>query len=121
MNLKPAQLSPAQYLEWEMKSSVKHEYVDGEVYAMSGASRRHNLIVGNLLRRALNAAAEHGGCQVLVVGAVRLAAAVLRLADGARSSHSDAFFLPAAAQRFHQQHACVHAAQLNGHIRELRL
>jgi Uma2 family endonuclease len=68
MNPKPAQLSPAQYLEWEMKSSVKHEYVDGEVYAMSGASRRHNLIVGNLLRRALNAAAEHGGCQVFGSG-----------------------------------------------------
>ena len=64
MQPKPARLSPAQYLEWEMTSSVKHEYVDGEVYAMSGASRRHNLIVGNLLRRALSAAVEQKHCQV---------------------------------------------------------
>jgi Uma2 family endonuclease len=64
MKPKPAQLSPAQYLEWEVKSSVKHEYVDGEIYAMSGASRRHNLLATNILRRAANAAAEHGGCQV---------------------------------------------------------
>src|ERR1700737_4208158 len=64
MQPKPARLSPAKYIEWEMKSSVKLQYVDGEVYAMSGASRRHNLIVGNLLRRALNAAAEHKHCQV---------------------------------------------------------
>jgi Uma2 family endonuclease len=47
-----------------MKSSVKHEYVDGEVYAMSGASRRHNLLATNLLRRAANAAAEQKHCQV---------------------------------------------------------
>lgn len=64
MQPKPARRSPAEYLEWELKSPVKHEYVDGEVYAMSGASRRHNLIVGNLLRRALNASAEQKHCQV---------------------------------------------------------
>jgi Uma2 family endonuclease len=64
MKPKPAQLSSAQYLELEVESSIKHEYVDGEVYAMSGASRRHNLLATNLLRRAANAAAEHDGRQV---------------------------------------------------------
>lgn len=64
MQPKPARLSPAQYLEWEMKSPVKHEYVDGEVYAMSGPSRRHNLLATNLLRWAANAAAEQKHCQV---------------------------------------------------------
>ena len=64
MKPKPLQLSAAQYLEWEARSRVKHEYVDGEVYATSGASRRHNLLVTNLLRRAANAAAEHRNCQV---------------------------------------------------------
>lgn len=28
----------------------KHEYYQGEVYAMSGASRQHNLLVSNLIR-----------------------------------------------------------------------
>jgi Uma2 family endonuclease len=48
---KPALLSPAEYLEREEKNPVKCEYVDGEVYAMSGAKRRHNLIASNLVIR----------------------------------------------------------------------
>lgn len=56
--------SPAQYLACEAQSSTKHEYVDGEIYAMAGASRRHNLLVTNLIRRTGNAAARHDGCQV---------------------------------------------------------
>lgn len=41
-------LTPAEYLEFERKSETKHEYFDGEVFAMSGAKRNHNKIVGNL-------------------------------------------------------------------------
>ena len=36
------------YLKAEEISPVKHEYVDGEVYAMAGTSDRHNLIAGDL-------------------------------------------------------------------------
>jgi Uma2 family endonuclease len=61
---KPALLSPAEYLEREEQSPVKCEYVDGEVYAMSGAKRRHNLIASNLVRRAREAADSREGCQV---------------------------------------------------------
>ncbi|MEK6747727.1 MAG: Uma2 family endonuclease [Pseudomonadota bacterium] len=32
------------YLEGEELSDIKHEYIDGQVYAMVGASRRHNRI-----------------------------------------------------------------------------
>jgi Uma2 family endonuclease len=46
-------LSPETYLEGELHSEVRHEYVDGEVYAMVGASDRHGLIAGNL-HSALN-------------------------------------------------------------------
>ena len=48
--------SPAEYLEAETHSPVKHEYIDGQVYAMAGASDAHNLITGNayvLLRNHL--------------------------------------------------------------------
>ena len=38
-----------QYLEMERASEEKHEYLDGEIYLMSGASANHNLIVGTLL------------------------------------------------------------------------
>ena len=37
-------LTPAEYLAFERESEIKHEYVAGEIIAMVGASRRHNLI-----------------------------------------------------------------------------
>jgi Uma2 family endonuclease len=40
--------TPEQYLALERKAPEKHEYYDGEIFAMAGASREHNLIVGNL-------------------------------------------------------------------------
>ncbi len=39
----------AEYLAQERRSATKHEFMDGETFAMSGASAAHNLIVGNLL------------------------------------------------------------------------
>lgn len=43
-------LSPEDYLTLERRSEAKHEYRDGEMIPMVGASRRHNLIVANLVR-----------------------------------------------------------------------
>ena len=41
-------LTPEQYLENERKAEYKSEYLNGEMFAMSGASRPHNLLVSNL-------------------------------------------------------------------------
>ena len=41
-------LTPDEYLEFERHSEEKHEYLDGEIFAMSGAKRNHNKIVANL-------------------------------------------------------------------------
>lgn len=41
-------ISVADYLEGEKISPIKHEYVEGEVYAMAGASDNHSRIVINL-------------------------------------------------------------------------
>jgi Uma2 family endonuclease len=38
------------YLELERTSEIKHEFVDGYVFAMSGASHAHVLIEGNCIR-----------------------------------------------------------------------
>lgn len=37
-----------EYLEYENASPTKHEYYQGEIFAMAGASNRHNLIFSNL-------------------------------------------------------------------------
>ena len=49
-------MTPAEYLAFERASEEKHEYADGEVFAMAGSSWAHGLIAGNLageLRTAL--------------------------------------------------------------------
>jgi len=43
-------LTPEEYLAVERKSENKHEYFAGEIFAMVGASRRHNIIAANIIR-----------------------------------------------------------------------
>jgi Uma2 family endonuclease len=47
-------LSPAEYLGQERHAAFKSEYFQGETFAMAGAGREHNLIVGNLVREVGN-------------------------------------------------------------------
>jgi Uma2 family endonuclease len=42
------QLTPAEYFAWEEKQLEKHEYIDGQVYAMSGGSVNHSRIAVRL-------------------------------------------------------------------------
>ena len=41
-------LTPEEYLDIERQNEYKSEYIDGEMVAMVGASRRHNIITFNL-------------------------------------------------------------------------
>lgn len=41
-------LTAAEYLEFEAASPIKHEYIDGEAYAMAGATDAHVTIALNL-------------------------------------------------------------------------
>ena len=43
-------MSEAEYLSREPKASLRHEYINGTVVAMSGASTRHNVITARILR-----------------------------------------------------------------------
>jgi Uma2 family endonuclease len=45
--LKP-HFCPEEYLAWEAEQSEKHEYVDGEVFAMAGAAEGHVTVTGNV-------------------------------------------------------------------------
>lgn len=42
------QLTPAEYFAWEEKQLEKHEYIDGQVYAMRGGSVNHGRIAVRL-------------------------------------------------------------------------
>lgn len=43
-------VSPAEYLEFERNSELKHEYRDGEIVQMIGGTQSHNFVEANLLR-----------------------------------------------------------------------
>lgn len=59
----PRPISLQKYLELEKDSPLKHEFVDGIMYAMAGTSRRHNLIAGNIFSH-FSALARSKGCRV---------------------------------------------------------
>ena len=53
-------LTPEEYLTGETHSPVKHEYHDGEVFAMAGASDEHVTIAANLTALILPVARQKG-------------------------------------------------------------
>jgi len=55
--------TPAEYLELERAAQTKSGYLDGEIFAMAGASRRHNLITGSVVTR-LTSQLESQPCEV---------------------------------------------------------
>ncbi len=52
----------AQFLWWEREQLVKHEFVDGQVRAMTGTTEQHAVIVGNVYS-ALREAARGSSCR----------------------------------------------------------
>jgi len=56
-------LAPQEYLARERRAETKSEYLRGEVFAMSGASREHNLIAGNV-NRELSQQLRERECEV---------------------------------------------------------
>lgn len=60
--LKLKDLSVESYLCEEKARTLKHEYVDGQVYALAGATDRHNRIVTNISGH-LWTATRKGPCQ----------------------------------------------------------
>ncbi len=48
-------LTPEQYLEAERAAEFRHEYYNGQIYAMSGGSYQHAQIIAGLIRELGNA------------------------------------------------------------------
>jgi Uma2 family endonuclease len=49
-----AYFTPEEYLDIERISLIKHEYMDGQMVAMAGATKAHVIITGNLSALILN-------------------------------------------------------------------
>lgn len=56
-------LTPEEYLALERKATIKSEYLSGQMYAMSGASREHNIICGNIFV-ALHLQLQERTCEI---------------------------------------------------------
>ena len=56
-------VTPDEYLALERTSDERHEYFEGQIFAMAGASGRHNLICTSLIAAAVPRLRPHG-CKV---------------------------------------------------------
>lgn len=61
----PPKMTVEEYLEWESRQEVRHEYVNGEVLAMTGGTIPHNDIALNLYS-ALRPPLRSRGCRINV-------------------------------------------------------
>ncbi len=58
-------MKPEEYLQLEETSQVRHEYVDGQLFAMTGATEAHNVICGNLFAH-LHLHLHDSGCRAFI-------------------------------------------------------
>ncbi|MFK7820614.1 MAG: Uma2 family endonuclease [Planctomycetaceae bacterium] len=61
---KKLRMTAAEYLEWERKQDTRHEFHNGEAFAMAGGTRRHALIGANLVAE-LRSQLKGGDCESL--------------------------------------------------------
>ena len=69
--------TPEEYFAWEEQQLERHEYIDGEVYAMSGGTIAHGEVAGNFLAllkaylRGSGCKTLNSDCRVSIVGATK--------------------------------------------------
>ncbi|MEY2913696.1 MAG: hypothetical protein RLZZ184_3005 [Cyanobacteriota bacterium] len=56
-------LTPEEYFVWEEKQLLRHEYLNGEIYAMGGGTQNHGRIASNIIF-LVKGHLRGGGCQV---------------------------------------------------------
>ena len=64
----PLFMTPQEYLDWEAQQPIRYEYMDGQVFAMTGGSLPHNSIALNLAS-ALKTHLRGRGCKVFMADA----------------------------------------------------
>ena len=77
----PQNMTVADYLDWEPRQELRYEFVNGEVFAMTGGSLPHNDIAINLLT-ALRPHIRKQGCRINMADAkVNITPSVYRYPD----------------------------------------
>lgn len=101
MAMKP-NLTAADYLAGEQLSDIRHEFVDGQVYAMAGAGEPHNLIAGNVFAKLRNLV-RGGQCRVFISDMK------LNVAEWNAFYYPDVMVVcdPADDQPYFKQHPCL--------------
>jgi Uma2 family endonuclease len=66
--LQPQFITPQEYLEWEEQQPIKYEYINGEVFAMTGGTLPHTSIALNLASGLKNHL-RGKGCKVFMADA----------------------------------------------------
>ncbi|RCJ24975.1 hypothetical protein A6S26_17395 [Nostoc sp. ATCC 43529] len=61
-------MSPQEYLEWEERQDIKYEYINGEVFAMTGGTIPHTTIALNLAS-ALKSHLRGSSCRAFMADA----------------------------------------------------
>jgi Uma2 family endonuclease len=56
--------TPEEYFDWEENQQIRHEYIDGEVYAMTGGTLNHSEIALNF-SLVLKSHLKSSGCRIL--------------------------------------------------------
>ncbi len=59
-------VTPEEYLDGELLTDVRHEYLGGDIYAMGGASDAHNVIAGNIFALFRNHLRGGGPCRAYI-------------------------------------------------------
>ncbi len=61
----PQKMSIDEYLDWEARQEIRHEYINGEIFAMTGGTIPHNDIALSVYR-AIYPQVRSNGCRVNV-------------------------------------------------------
>lgn len=52
-----------EYLAYELETNIRHEFIDGEIYAMAGGSKKHNIITYNVSGELRSQLRQSNSCQ----------------------------------------------------------
>ncbi|NEP81594.1 MAG: Uma2 family endonuclease [Okeania sp. SIO3C4] len=85
MELATAFISTTDYLEGEKMSPIRHEYLGGQIFAMSGGSEEHNRIGGNIYASLLTHL-RGSGCKTFI--------ADMKVKIAIAENSSDIFYYP---------------------------